>query len=415
MKLSTAFASLSALVALTSGPFLATAHNDMTSEEATIYQRDYAAAHQTLDRRCSPSARRRRHADILARSSKGWPAPARKRMYEQLTEQLGARDDGNSSACILAPEVTQGPYHILGELVRQNISDTDQEGGIPLTLQLSFTDIETCEPLTNWWIDVWHANATGFYSGYTTEMTTSTGGGGGGGGAASGNSTGSGNSTMSGGSSTMSGGSSMGGSAPTSSSSAASTEYTSPTEGADSTSNTALAEAPGDELNFHRGVWQTDSDGLLEMYTLFPGFYSGRSVHIHVRAYAEDDGYKADNGSFVSKALSHHTGQLFFTDELIATINENYSPYSENPLSFSEYVNLTSDQWYPYQDSMGYDAVANIAYVDESDITQGMIATIDIAVNSTYSSPELSSYWWDPDATTTSSAATSTSTNGTSS
>ena len=43
----------------------------------------------------------------------------RKRAYSGLTE---FKRDADDSLCILTPEVTQGPYHILGELYRQNIT-----------------------------------------------------------------------------------------------------------------------------------------------------------------------------------------------------------------------------------------------------------------------------------------------------
>lgn len=69
---------------------------------------------------------------------------------------------GNKS-CILTPETTEGPYWIEGELVRQDI--TDGEVGIPMTLDLQLIDVNTCEPLPQIYIDIWHANSTGVYSG----------------------------------------------------------------------------------------------------------------------------------------------------------------------------------------------------------------------------------------------------------
>jgi protocatechuate 3,4-dioxygenase beta subunit len=55
-------------------------------------------------------------------------------------------------------QVTQGPYHILGELYRQNV--TEDQSGIPVTYNVDFVDVETCEPLANAWVDYWSANAT---------------------------------------------------------------------------------------------------------------------------------------------------------------------------------------------------------------------------------------------------------------
>ena len=69
---------------------------------------------------------------------------------------------GNTS-CILAPEVTQGPYFVAGEHVRQDVR-MGQEG-VDLYLDMQFIDVNTCEPLQDIYLDIWHANATGVYSG----------------------------------------------------------------------------------------------------------------------------------------------------------------------------------------------------------------------------------------------------------
>ncbi|KAG9963822.1 aromatic compound dioxygenase, partial [Aureobasidium melanogenum] len=69
---------------------------------------------------------------------------------------------GNGS-CILVPEVTQGPYYVEGEYIRKNITE-DQEG-VPLTIDIQVIDVNTCEPVPDVYIDYWHCNATGQYSG----------------------------------------------------------------------------------------------------------------------------------------------------------------------------------------------------------------------------------------------------------
>ncbi|KAG9699566.1 aromatic compound dioxygenase, partial [Aureobasidium melanogenum] len=68
---------------------------------------------------------------------------------------------GNGS-CILVPEVTQGPYYVEGEYIRKNITE-DQEG-VPLTIDIQVIDVNTCEPVPDVYIDFWHCNATGVYS-----------------------------------------------------------------------------------------------------------------------------------------------------------------------------------------------------------------------------------------------------------
>ncbi|KAF2467084.1 aromatic compound dioxygenase [Lindgomyces ingoldianus] len=73
---------------------------------------------------------------------------------------------GNSS-CILSPETTQGPYWVSGELVREDITE-DQEG-VPLTLDIQIIDTNTCEPVPQSMLEIWHCNSTGVYSGVSAS------------------------------------------------------------------------------------------------------------------------------------------------------------------------------------------------------------------------------------------------------
>jgi protocatechuate 3,4-dioxygenase beta subunit len=69
---------------------------------------------------------------------------------------------GNNS-CVLSPEVTQGPYWVQGELVREDV--TDGQGGVALTLDIQIIDVNTCEPVPEAFLEIWHCNSTGVYSG----------------------------------------------------------------------------------------------------------------------------------------------------------------------------------------------------------------------------------------------------------
>lgn len=69
----------------------------------------------------------------------------------------------DNSSCILQPEVTQGPYFVDGESIRSNV--TDGQPGVPLYLDIQFIDTSSCEPVSAVYIDLWHANSTGVYSG----------------------------------------------------------------------------------------------------------------------------------------------------------------------------------------------------------------------------------------------------------
>ncbi|XDG08320.1 hypothetical protein ABKA04_007935 [Annulohypoxylon sp. FPYF3050] len=70
---------------------------------------------------------------------------------------------GANATASLIPEVTIGPYWVAGELIRADV--TDNEPGVPLHLDLQFIDLNTCEPVPNMLIDIWHTNSTGTYSG----------------------------------------------------------------------------------------------------------------------------------------------------------------------------------------------------------------------------------------------------------
>ncbi len=67
---------------------------------------------------------------------------------------------------------------------------------------------------------------------------------------------------------------------------------------------------------FMRGVQRTDKNGLAIFRTVYPGWYQGRTVHIHVKVWV--------GGSDV------HTGQLFFSDTLTDTVYKR-APYSRRP------------------------------------------------------------------------------------
>jgi protocatechuate 3,4-dioxygenase beta subunit len=67
---------------------------------------------------------------------------------------------------------------------------------------------------------------------------------------------------------------------------------------------------------FMRGVQRTDRNGLAIFRTVYPGWYQGRTVHIHVKVYV--------GGTDI------HTGQLFFSDTLTDAVYKR-APYSRRP------------------------------------------------------------------------------------
>ncbi|KAJ5334393.1 hypothetical protein MYU51_016637 [Penicillium brevicompactum] len=70
-----------------------------------------------------------------------------------------------NTSCILSPTVTDGPYYVWGEVVRQNVKEDLYSDGVDVFLEVQYIDINTCKPVPGALVDIWQANATGVYSG----------------------------------------------------------------------------------------------------------------------------------------------------------------------------------------------------------------------------------------------------------
>src|ERR671937_1990164 len=142
-------------------------------------------------------------------------------------------------SCVLTPEQTEGPYYIADEAVRRNI--TEGRPGTPLLLRTTVVDASTCKPIRNAAVDVWHADASGIYSGFGQGASSRT---------------------------------------------------------------------------FMRGIQRTNAKGLATFRTVYPGWYPGRTVHIHVKVHL--------GGNVV------HTGQLYFPESVTDAVYRK-APYSGRP------------------------------------------------------------------------------------
>jgi protocatechuate 3,4-dioxygenase beta subunit len=69
----------------------------------------------------------------------------------------------------------------------------------------------------------------------------------------------------------------------------------------------------GNSANFLRGAQKTDASGVATFTTIYPGWYQGRAVHIHVKVHV--------GGNVV------HTGQFFFNDALTDAVYAK-APYN---------------------------------------------------------------------------------------
>jgi protocatechuate 3,4-dioxygenase beta subunit len=147
-----------------------------------------------------------------------------------------------ADVCMITPEVTEGPYYFDPKLERADI--TEGHPGVPTTIKLQIVDA-TCKPIEGARVDIWHADASGVYSGYANQ-----------------------------------------------------------TDSKDTTGET-----------FMRGTLFTDSQGLVAFTTTYPGWYRGRTTHVHFKVFLD-----------TTNVL---TGQIFFPDALSQYIYENVAPYSE--------------------------------------------------------------------------------------
>ncbi|NUU24009.1 MAG: intradiol ring-cleavage dioxygenase [Streptomycetaceae bacterium] len=156
-----------------------------------------------------------------------------------------------TTQCVLSSNVTEGPYYLDNALVRQDITEGKQ--GVPLKLRLTVQDTTaSCNPVAGAAVEIWHCDAWGYYSGYTT---TSPGG-------------------------------------------------NVPAESADTSG--------ANDKTFLRGYQIAGSDGTVEFTTIVPGWYTPRVTHIHVKVHT--GGQQAD-GTYEGGKVNF-TGQLFFDDSI---------------------------------------------------------------------------------------------------
>jgi protocatechuate 3,4-dioxygenase beta subunit len=242
-----------------------------------------------------------------------------------------ATSTGAEACYKLTSETTEGPYYIDADKLRQDI--TEDKEGIPLTLRLKVIDSETCKPVRNAAVDIWHCNALGVYSGYEAMGS----GGGGGGTPPSGEPTG---------------------------------EPPSGEPSGEPGGGGGVHEEPTDDERYLRGTWKTDKNGLVVFRTVFPGWYQGRCVHIHTKVHVNgtwtEAGYEGGN--------TCHTGQLFFDEESVLASAE-VEPYSTNTTTRTT---LDEDTIYPDNGTEG--GLLKLKYKKNA-IAKGVVATITVGVD----------------------------------
>lgn len=163
-----------------------------------------------------------------------------------LAQETAAAGAGliSPNVCMLATEVTEGPYYIDPELVRSDI--TEGKEGVTLEMVIQVVDA-ACQPLAGARVDIWHCDAQGNYSGYANQ-------------------------------------------------------------GSDGTLDTSAE-------TFLRGTQLADDQGVVTFRTIYPGWYRGRTTHIHHKVFLDE-----------TNVL---TGQIFFPDALSQYLYDNVPPYND--------------------------------------------------------------------------------------
>ncbi|TGJ86296.1 hypothetical protein E0Z10_g2466 [Xylaria hypoxylon] len=274
-----------------------------------------------ISKRCEPSAA----SFNRRRMEKRWPG--RGNTTYTIQTEAPYFDAIQNDTCVMSPILTEGPYvWPRSQTLRQDMSEG--QPGIPLWMDVGVIDVNTCEPLPNVLLNFWHCNATGSYSSFTALSPN--------------------------------------------------TPFLELLEqlGIDEEDFTiGVTDLHTDDSTFLRGMWPTNDVGVMEMKTTFPGFYVGRSIHIHVQAFT--DWTLHDNGT-VSSGNVVSTGQLYFGETMSAEL------MAIEPYSLHTQINRTTnsiDDIFSVGLKGGYNPVFSTVPADGNDYANGVIGFITMGVD----------------------------------
>ncbi|MDG3010359.1 intradiol ring-cleavage dioxygenase [Rhodococcus sp. D2-41] len=171
--------------------------------------------------------------------------------------------------CVAIPEQTQGPYWFDVDSIRNDIREGRPGSRFDLVVRVQ--DTASCTPqgggaIPNAVVELWHCDASGAYSGFESSSRSANDG------------------------------------AP---------PEQAPAPGKVEVSHGSYSEgngffAPTDHDTFLRGAQVTDGAGVVRFTTVFPGWYTGRTTHIHLKVHIDRQTVR--------------TTQLYFDEALIDAI-----------------------------------------------------------------------------------------------
>lgn len=268
----------------------------------------------------------------------------------------------DTPVCNVAAEQEVGPYYVADELLRRDIREG--KPGLSLTLRLAVLDVRNCKPLTHAAVDIWHCDALGAYAGFTKVNPMGMGPGGPGG---------------------------LDGPPPPGFDSHHPDQHMDPPPGFDPQhpgNRPGPPEGRGappsmkqtDQMTFLRGIQFTDELGRVEFATVFPGFYMGRTNHIHFKV--REGGHvvtrgASPNGKTYVEGHTAHTGQVFFPEDFAAELMR-HEPYSRHQIH-----RTTQGEDMVYQGQHGDASVSKLRAADPKRPGAGYSAELIVAVDPT--------------------------------
>jgi protocatechuate 3,4-dioxygenase beta subunit len=179
-------------------------------------------------------------------------------------------------ACVVRPEVTEGPYYVDEKLNRSDVRSDPATGmvkdGAPLALTFNVSQVSngSCAPLEGAKVEIWHCDADGVYSDVSDPGFNTKG------------------------------------------------------------------------QKFLRGYQVTDANGQATFQTIYPGWYSGRTVHIHFKVHPDASD---QSRVFIS--------QLFFDDSFTDQV------FAQEPYASKGQRNTLNSNDNIYQDVLLLDVTQN--------------------------------------------------------